>query len=326
MIGKHRFWLLFAFVFCLSVTWSAWALVGVTPRLSDALRTTPKGEFLRVNAVLYDQIPLYDLLKQVIDKPRRQWRGITVPLMIQHADNSQARLRSDLAALEKSGAVRNVKIIWLSNAINFEANVETLQGFFERYPELRSLDLDPSIPIEHLLDTDNKPQTSQAQPPHTNTTDWGLDDIQCHQVWAHGYWGQGIIIATIDTGVDTTHPALQPKIWHNLNEIPNNNTDDDQNGYIDDVYGWNFDLNNNNPNSGQAHGTNTAGIMVGSNGIDTVGVAPRAKLMVLRDNAGAASGGMSMYWLAEQYAVNNGADVISSSLSFKWPEDRKSVV
>jgi len=319
MSGKHSGWLLIAFFLLLTATSISWAIVGVTPRLTETLLTSPKENFVHVNAVLSDQLHEEDLLKLVMGKPRRQWRGITVPIMKEHSAQTQARLRHDLDVLQQSGDVRNIHIIWLSNAINFEAKIETLNGFFERYPELRSLDLDPNIPIENVIDVGTHNAANTQQTDELNTTDWGLDDMQCHQVWAHGFWGQGILIANIDTGCDTTHPALQPKIWHNTGEIPGNGIDDDQNGYIDDIIGWNFDQNTNNPNPAISHGTNTSGIMVGSFGNDTVGVAPQAHLMVLRDNAGAASGGMGMYWLAEQYAVDNGADVISSSLSFKWP-------
>ena len=60
--------------------------------------------------------------------------------------------------------------------------------------------------------------------------------------------GGEVIVAVIDSGMDTSHPALAGQIWTNSDEIPNNQIDDDQNGYIDDVHGWNFlgDVENEN--------------------------------------------------------------------------------
>jgi hypothetical protein len=92
-----------------------------------------------------------------------------------------------------------------------------------------------------------------------------------------------------------------------------NGIDDDSNGYIDDFIGWDFENNDNDPGPNGTHGTNTAGIICGdgTNGTQT-GVAPRAKLINCR------LGGESTSWLAIQYSVAAGVDVITSSHSYKW--------
>jgi len=138
--------------------------------------------------------------------------------------------------------------------------------------------------------------------------------LQADQLWPLGIDGRGTLILNIDSGVANDHPDLQNQIWCNPGEIPGNGIDDEGNGFIDDVWGWNFAENNNNPYDG-GHGTQVAGILVGDgtqSGTRT-GMVPRATMAVARiTNEGSAIA-------AYQYAIDIGADVISSSHSFKWP-------
>ncbi len=296
------------------------AKVGITPRMQAALDASDPDSVLRVNAFLWDQLQLDDLLPLIANKPRREWRTITVPIMIEHSARTQERIRKALHQMSLTGDVKNVQYLWLGNGITFEAKVRALRGFFEQFSELRSLDLDPEIPWTHCVDTDTTvvPQSIDE----VDLAGWNLVDLQCRQMWEHGYTGQGIIVANIDTGFERSHWALSGHIWYNQDEIAGNGRDDDQNGYIDDTWGWNFDQNNNNPVAGSSHGTCTSGLIVGSTSTDTLGVAFGARMMCLRNY----NGGFSAYWFAQQYAVQNGADVISSSLSYKYPDDPDYVV
>ena len=69
------------------------------------------------------------------------------------------------------------------------------------------------------------------------------------------------VVAVIDSGLDVNHEALKSYVWTNPNEIPNNNIDDDHDGYIDDINGWNFNANNNIVQDGYGHGTSVGGII-----------------------------------------------------------------
>ncbi len=138
--------------------------------------------------------------------------------------------------------------------------------------------------------------------------------LQAPELWNIGVTGDGITIANIDSGTDTTHPDLANRLWTNPGEIPGNGIDDDSNGKIDDIVGWDFVDNEGNPDSFDPHGTQTAGLMVGdgTSGLMT-GMAPGARIAAMR------IGGETDYWAAQQYALEIGVDVVSSSFSFKWP-------
>lgn len=98
--------------------------------------------------------------------------------------------------------------------------------------------------------------------------------------------GSGVNIAVIDSGVDFNHASLSGKFWTNPGEIANNGIDDDASGYIDDVRGWDFYGNDNNPEDQNGHGTAISGIIAANqftyNGATYGGIAPGAKLIPLK--------------------------------------------
>ena len=144
---------------------------------------------------------------------------------------------------------------------------------------------------------------------------YGLDRIGAPEAWSRGYTGQGIVVAVCDTGVDRTHPDLDGNIWTNSREVAGNGVDDDANGFIDDVYGWNFASGNNNTLDVQGHGTHVSGTIAGeNNGFGVTGVAYGARIMpvkVLGDNG---SGSFLSVANGIRYAADNGANVINLSL------------
>jgi subtilisin family serine protease len=147
---------------------------------------------------------------------------------------------------------------------------------------------------------------------------WGND--LAPEVWARGYSGQGIVVAVVDTGVDYTHPSLRNSIWVNPREVADDGIDNDNNGFVDDVRGWDFWDNDNDPldeigilNFQGGHGSHVAGTIAAAASVaGPSGVAFNAKIMPLRmfdEDFGARH-------LAESitYAANNGAHVINLSL------------
>ena len=125
-----------------------------------------------------------------------------------------------------------------------------------------------------------------------------------------------VVVAVIDTGVDYNHLDLRNNIWINPAEIPDNGIDDDGNGYIDDINGWNCVGDNNNPMDDNGHGTHVAGIIAAENNDQGgIGVAYNCKIMVLK--AGSSSGTFNDSDIVEavRYAYMNGASVINMSFA-----------
>jgi subtilisin family serine protease len=156
--------------------------------------------------------------------------------------------------------------------------------------------------------------TPFADVPNLGGTNWGLDKVKAPEVWAKGYTGQGIVVAVIDTGVDYTHPDLDGNIWTNTGEIPDDGIDNDGNGFIDDVRGWDFTNRDNNPMDDDGHGTHVAGTIAAErNGFGVTGVAYDAKIMPVKV-LGPDGGSYADVAAGIRYAANNGAQVINLSL------------
>ncbi len=157
---------------------------------------------------------------------------------------------------------------------------------------------------------------------------WGMRDIGGPSVWTRQQGSQEMIVAVIDTGVDYTHEDLLPNLWRNTKEIAGNNIDDDKNGYVDDLIGWDFVSNDNKPfdlaveplqllagGGNPGHGTHCAGNIAarGSNGLGISGVAPNVKIMSLRFISDKGQGTTADAIKAIRYAVDNGARITSNS-------------
>lgn len=143
-------------------------------------------------------------------------------------------------------------------------------------------------------------------------------DIDAPEAWReHGTGSSSVVVAVVDTGVYIDHEDLKDNIWRNPGEIPGNGRDDDKNGYIDDINGfdfWMYDSTVYDPEDGDQHGTHVAGIIgaVGDNGLGMAGVNHDVTIMPVKF---LGPGGGGEYEGAEAiiYAVDNGADVINCS-------------
>ena len=144
---------------------------------------------------------------------------------------------------------------------------------------------------------------------------WSLENIGAPEAWDIERGSRDVTVAVIDTGIDYNHEDLAANIWRNAGEVAGNGIDDDGNGYVDDVRGWNFYNNSNDPKDAIDHGTHVAGIVgaVGNNDIGVSGVSPEVGLMALRFTNDAGLGSTGAAVKAIHYAVENGADIINAS-------------
>lgn len=144
---------------------------------------------------------------------------------------------------------------------------------------------------------------------------WGIPATNIDDVWDTTTGDSTSIIAILDTGVDWLHPDLAENIWSNKDEIPENGIDDDGNGYIDDLRGWDFINNDNNPTDDNSHGTHVAGIAaaVGNNEIGIAGVNWNAKILPVKVFQSSGKGDAATIAEGVTYAAQQGATVINMS-------------
>ena len=159
---------------------------------------------------------------------------------------------------------------------------------------------------------------------------WNLRLINMPEAWRITQGDPQVTVAVVDSGIATRHPEFRSQLWQNSGEIPENGVDDDRNGYIDDINGWDFSdaptlpgggdwtVRDNEPEDETGHGTHVSGIIAAkvNNGLGIAGIAPECRLMPLR--AGFKFGGGEYLQnddlaVAIVYAADNGAQVINMS-------------
>ncbi len=224
---------------------------------------------------------------------------------------------SQVAPLATSGGGRVRRLLRLSAMMVVDlppgTDLEVAAASFRRQPGVRF-----AVP-----DTFVYPQLIPNDPRYDRQ--YHLPLCRAEEAWDESTGTASTIIAIIDSGVDLDHPDVAGKIWTNAGEIPANGLDDDGNGFVDDVDGWNFYDDNNNvepvPEAGAqneivSHGTLAAGIAaaVTNEGYGTAGVDWQAHIMPIKVFDHDGGGTVSAVAEAIDYATENGAKVTNLSL------------
>lgn len=176
---------------------------------------------------------------------------------------------------------------------------------------------DPEFPKQWHLQNTGQPATNFG--PGTPGA-----DVDARRAWCITQGHPDALVAVLDTGVFYDHPDLQSSIFRNPGEIADNGIDDDGNGFVDDVRGWNFEgvqdggIGDNDPNDTSGHGTLVAGVIAAAaDGVGSVGVAPEASVLpvrVLTNTATSPPSGTNLeVALGIYYAVDMGADILNCS-------------
>ncbi len=280
--------------------------------LAEYLERAPEGELVQVVVIMERQLAADQKAKLFVkvdanDKSAKQKRRkVLVSALQRLAKADQDRLLGWLEEMEQQGRVSHIRPLWLVNAVGVRAREDSILEL-TKLPGVHSIHLDMPRPVK-------------------GAAAWGVTQIGADSVWAlpSGFDGTGVTVAILDTGVDYTHPDLVGRMWINAAEddgdgiftaADNDGVDDDGNGFVDDVVGWNFSgTGSNDPADVQGHGTHVAGTVAGdgSGGTDT-GVAPGARIMALRESNTIALSTEQECWDGMQYALDNGADVVNFS-------------
>jgi len=258
------------------------------------------------------------------------------PVLKSHARNSPANLVLPGRCNEILSAARAQEILQI-----FPDHAPSLQKNISPYDlaSIYEIDFGREIDVNKIATLlRNQPGVLYVEPvyirkPTYNPNDPALSGglqsymtvIKAQQGWDISHGDTSVVIAIVDTGIDWMHEDLSTNIWRNPDEIAGNNIDDDNNGYADDIRGWDFGglsgTPDNDPREDQPyHGTHVAGLAagVGDNGKGIAGVAFRCKLMpvkVSQDNLRDAQARLILIhgYRGIVYAADNGADIINCS-------------
>ncbi len=297
----------------------------IHPALQQAMTTTPTSQ-IAINILLSNRLSVDFLSSITHGMDKKQRRAKVVQALREHANSTQAPLRSLLASAASDGQASEPAVIWMINTIHVNATPSVIQAV-ANFDEVEGIYYDAEQSGDEVKD--GGPTT----PIGVNgilSRNAGLNLIRAPQAWALGYRGEGIIVGNIDSGTDYTHPDLRNHFFINDGEDLNHNgqydvtdvngIDDDGNGLVDDIRGWDFGAEDNDATyNTEPHGVYTTGLVVGdgANG-DSTGVAPMAKIIAIKTYTASGSSTESANWLGMQYSVMMGADITTSSLSWKW--------
>ena len=164
---------------------------------------------------------------------------------------------------------------------------------------------------DYIVHANNSPD----DPKFTDGTLWGMNKISAPAAWDISTGSKSVLVGVIDTGVDYNHEDLKDNIWTNSAEIPGNGIDDDGNGFIDDVHGWDAVNNDGDPMDDHYHGTHCSGTIggIGNNGMALVGVNWKVSIMGLKFLNAGGSGYISDAVVCLNYATLMKADLTSNS-------------
>ena len=176
--------------------------------------------------------------------------------------------------------------------------------------ELRA---DPSVAyaepdyLAHVIATPNDPEFANQ---------WGLTKINAPAAWDTTTGSNDVVIAVVDAGIDSTHPDLSGQLWTNPGEIAGNGIDDDSDGYVDDIRGWNIVGNNADLSDNTGHGTQVAGVIAAAtnNSAGIAGVCWNCRLMIVKVMQTGGVANYSDIATGVLYAAQKGAKVINLSL------------
>lgn len=208
-------------------------------------------------------------------------------------------------------SVSHQKIIhWKDGRFTRHKLQKMKSGQFERFVESN---------IEKIDYIENDFRISKPQPGSISLlswggyANWGVDAIAAKKLWDQNILGQDVLVAIIDSGIDTNHPQLINQLYINPREVENG-IDDDGNGMIDDIHGYDFPNQSGDLYDGTGHGTHVSGIVAADHSTGSIkGVAPKAKLIVFDFFDDDGGGSVFDAIAAIRAAQARGARVINAS-------------
>ena len=249
-------------------------------------------------------------------------------VIVKYKSNIKQKNLSNLASIQ------NFKVVNTYTKVSKNNLLSVLKSSKSTEDMINTLKADPNVEsvspnyIRRLNVTPNDPDFSAL---------WGMDntaqtggtfdaDIDAIEAWDIATGSQDIVVAVFDTGIDYTHSDLQTNLWVNQGEIPDNGIDDDSNGYIDDIYGYDVASDSNGANDGDpldvhGHGTHVSGT-IGASGNDGFGISGinwNVSIMTLKifpPNAGASDSDILEAIEYVKTMKNSGVNIVAINASY----------
>jgi len=287
---KKLFTLLLFAVCCIA----GYAQAVIDPLLSEEMTRRSDDEKIKVIVIMksqYDRAQMNRRADYYVNRAER--REFVVNELKAFATASQYDLRHTLAEMQRNDMTTEPSVLWIANAMSFEANKTAIQSLAQR----NDIEM-----IGYAIDRNWIPEGEVAHPASdTREITPNVTQVGADQVWALGYTGQGVVVAVIDTGVNYNHVDLTEHLWEGGTEFPHH-------GY--DVYN-----NDNNPMDDNGHGSHCAGTVCGDgHGASQTGMAPDATLMCVKCLDSSGNGGAQNISNGIQWAIEHGCDMFSMSL------------
>lgn len=290
-------------LFSLLSFWStAQPRIGIN--LEEKLQTKEDSGFIPLVITLQNQYSNERLLQKATRATHPQARrDLVVKELKSFSQEEQQELIIFLQHKEKEGLAKNIRGFWIGNFVHAHVTREVIDELSAR-KDISLLDYDKEFKVLDLESPMGKESmTLEKDAIRNKNMAWSISHIQADAVWEMGYTGEEIVVAVLDTGVNYEHNDLQGNMWEHP-DFP--------------MHGFNFVENNLNPMDVQGHGTHCAGTVAGNGASGTqTGIAPAAKIMALKVLSDEGSGSQVSVWDAAQFAVENGAHILSLSLGFK---------
>lgn len=230
-----------------------------------------------------------------------------------------AHTRVGATRVRTFGLVRGLELARLKPGVSVEAAVRA-------YEAMPGVDYAQPNYIKRIATVPGDPGFGALWGLHNTGQTGGAPDadIDAPEAWDLTTGSDEIVIAVIDTGVDYEHPDLAANMWTNPGEIPENGVDDDGNGYIDDVYGWNAVADNGDPMDDHGHGTHCAGTIgaVGDNSLGVTGVNWDVSIMAVKMLDASGAGTTVDALECFEYIDAAGASLSSNSWGGFYPFDQ----
>ncbi len=264
--------------------------------------------------VLMGQRPDVERLRELVrGLPRNERSGVVYEELQRLARRSQRDLLKRLEAGKAEGAVGHVHSVPLLNGVVVQADSSLLAAVARRRDVDRVL-----FDREHVLLESDGPGVAKDDPSAAHREDprheipWSVYHIGAPEVWEQGWTGQGVLVGVIDTGVNWQHLDLADHLWDGGGMYPH--------------HGFDFHDMDNDPDDESGHGSRVAGIVAGDGTAgDTTGIAWDATVMCLRVRENLGVGRVSSAWIAQDFCLEHGVDVVSMSLGWgsPGPDDRR---